>query len=212
MRDAGKGAERICDGGVVDPRGAGCGSRCRSVLAIVGARNARLGGKRIVEAGTRLDERVPGTGPYPRGNDGGVVLGLPLEDAKLDLGVRLEGAVAVEMIGLEVQQGRRSAGGASRRPRAGRTRARTRSSSRARRSRRAPSAAVRRSPPLRPAARRHGRWRRGARRSSSSRSSPSRRESGSGAAVRRARSRSTPESRARARLRRAASPRGRPGS
>ncbi len=55
--------------------------------------------------GTRRGAR-PGDRAESVGQDRGVVLGLLLEDAELRVRVPLEGAVAIEMIGLEVEQDR----------------------------------------------------------------------------------------------------------
>ena len=84
MLDAGEGDERLGDRRVGHAELARDPRRGRCVLAVVGAADPRLGGQRLV--GAPLD-RLPGA----------------LEDAELRVAVRLEGAVAVEMVGLEVQ-------------------------------------------------------------------------------------------------------------
>jgi hypothetical protein len=79
--------------------------RCGGVLAVVSARNERLGRKLVV--GSELDAvRASGDGAEATRDDGHVGFGLVLEDAQLGFAVGVVRAVTVEMIGLEVQQDR----------------------------------------------------------------------------------------------------------
>src|SRR5439155_19150846 len=95
VRDAWERAERLGDLRIRDA-GSACGGGCGGcVLAVVHAADERLGWERVVggeldpvEAETSRDD--PGAGA--------------LEDAELRVAVCLEGAVAVEMVRLEVQE------------------------------------------------------------------------------------------------------------
>ena len=126
VRDARERRERIRDRLVVDlcgPRG----DRGRGgVLPVVRAGDPRLGRKLVVDtelaALARARDRVE-----PARQDGDVLAALVLEDAELRVGVALERPVAVEVVGLEVEQHGDPRDAGSRRPRAGRTRARRRS-------------------------------------------------------------------------------------
>ena len=69
----------------------------------MGSRDARLGRKRVI--GVELDAAAEARhGREPAGDDGGVVLGLVLEDPQLRIPVGLDRAVAVEVVGLEVDE------------------------------------------------------------------------------------------------------------
>ena len=95
--DAREALERARDRVVVDARGA-CGSRRRRrVLAVVRAGHARLRRQRVVAR--ELDARQPEAAGHDRRLR-------PLEDAELRVAVRVERAVAVEVVRLEVQQHR----------------------------------------------------------------------------------------------------------
>ena len=136
MRDAREGRERVGDRVVGDACGTRRGRRRRGVLAVVAPGDARLGGERVV--GGELDTpRRARHVAEPARHDGDVVAGLPLEDPELRVRVALERAVAVEVVGLEVQQDGDLGVAACGRPRAGTTRARRRSTRRARPCRRA---------------------------------------------------------------------------
>ena len=80
---------------VVDAGGARGGRRGGGVLAVVRAGDARLGGQRVV--GGELDA----VEPEPARHD---LRARALEDAELRVAVRLEGAVPVEVVGLEVEE------------------------------------------------------------------------------------------------------------
>ena len=101
--DTGKGAERFGDGGVAQARGARGGGRGGSVLAIVRSRDQGLGRERVVSR-----ELDPACETRDRteaaGHDGYILHRLSGEDAQLRVGVGLERAVAVEMVGLEVRE------------------------------------------------------------------------------------------------------------
>src|SRR3954452_5035423 len=96
MRDAGERAERLRDRVVVNAGRTRCSRRGRRVLAIVGAGDARLGRQRVVAS--ELD-RALDPEPARRNLRAGA-----LEDAQLRVAVGLEGAVAVEMVRLQVEQ------------------------------------------------------------------------------------------------------------
>ena len=66
VRDARERAQRLGDRRVVDPRGTGRGGRRGGVLAVVRARDARLGGQRVVARRTRRDA-LRRERPKPRG-------------------------------------------------------------------------------------------------------------------------------------------------
>src|ERR671922_119351 len=103
VRHAGKAAQRLGDPFVVDARGPCGGRRGGGVLAVVRAGDARLGRKRIVRR--ELDPRAsPGYVSEPARHDRDVVRLLVLKDPQLGVAVRLERAVAIEMVGLEVQE------------------------------------------------------------------------------------------------------------
>ena len=95
VRDAGEGAQRVGDHSVLDPSGTRGGRRCGCVLAVVRAGDQRLCRQRIVRG--ELDPRQAGTS----GDDRGV---RALEDAQLRGAVRIEGGVAVKVVGLEVEE------------------------------------------------------------------------------------------------------------
>src|SRR5919198_5729871 len=95
VRYAWEGAEGFGDLLVRDPSGARCGGCGGGVLAVVDASDQWLGGQRIVggelaavEAEVLRDDL--GAGAF--------------EDAELRVAVGLEGAVAVEVVGLEVEE------------------------------------------------------------------------------------------------------------
>src|SRR4051812_44203257 len=102
MRDTGEGAERLRDRVVVDTGRTRCSRRGRRVFAIVGAGDARFGGQRVV---ARELDRPRDPEAARRNLRAGA-----LEDAQLRVAVRLEGAVTVEMVRLEVEQHRDVAG------------------------------------------------------------------------------------------------------
>ena len=97
MRHAGERAQRFRDRVVADACRARGGRRRGGVLAVVQARDERLGRQRIV--GRELDA----VEPEPARHD---LRARALEDAQLRVAVRLEGPVPVEVIGLEVEQHR----------------------------------------------------------------------------------------------------------
>ena len=95
MRDAGERAQRLGDRVVLDPECARDGGRSGCVLAIVSAGDQRLRRERIV--GGELDSVEAGAARHD-------LRAGTLEDAELGIAVRLEAAVTVEVIRLEVQQ------------------------------------------------------------------------------------------------------------
>ena len=95
MLDAGERAQRLGDRLVGDADRARGGGRGRCILAVVPAADERLRRQGIVAGVDRSGQREPARDD-PR-------LG-PLEDAQLRVAVALEGAVPVEMVGLEVEQ------------------------------------------------------------------------------------------------------------
>ncbi len=97
-------AQRVGDRGVVDPRSTSRGGRRGGVLAVVRARDERLGGKLVVDARSSTRRAAPGTEPNPRGTTAVSSAPCALEDAELRVRVRLERAVPVEVVGLEVEQ------------------------------------------------------------------------------------------------------------
>ena len=100
----GKRAQRLGDRRVGDPGGAGRGGRRGGVLAVVRARDARArraAGRRRANSTRRA---APGTGAEAARHHRDVVRPLVLEDPQLRVAVGLEAAVAVEVVGLEVEQ------------------------------------------------------------------------------------------------------------
>ena len=95
VRDAGKRPEGLGDGVVGHAGGACHGGRGGGVLPVVPAGDQRLCGERVV--GRELDP----VDSEPAGND---FRARALEDAELRIAVRLEGAVPVEVVGLQVEQ------------------------------------------------------------------------------------------------------------
>ena len=83
--------------------GAGRGGRGGGVLAVVLAGDQRLGRERVVPAELDPPRRARHR-PEAARDDRGVVGPLVLEQAQLRVAVGLEGAVPVEVVGLEVQQ------------------------------------------------------------------------------------------------------------
>ena len=103
MLDAGKAAQGLGDGALGDARCAG-GRHCRCrVLAVVTARDQRLRGERVVVA--ELDAlRCARDGAPAARHDGGIARPLRREEAQLGVAIRLEAAVAVDVVGLKVEQ------------------------------------------------------------------------------------------------------------
>jgi hypothetical protein len=103
VRHAGEGSQRLTDDGVVQSQGAGHRGGGRGVLAVMFARDARFRGQgvrgRELEPLRRSRHRLEATR-----HDGEVVGELVLEHAQLRPPVRVHGAVAVEVVGLEVEQ------------------------------------------------------------------------------------------------------------
>src|SRR4029450_10760270 len=101
--NAREGLERLRGPRVVDAERASRRARRRGVLAIVRTGNQRLSGKlvgrRELDPPRLARDRFESTG-----DDGDGVLALVLEDPQLRVGIRLERAVTVEMIRLEVEQ------------------------------------------------------------------------------------------------------------
>src|SRR5204862_4024008 len=95
VRDAREGAKRLGDPVVVDAGGACSRGGGGGVLTVVPAADERLGGERIV--GRELD-------PVETESARDDLSASALEDAQLRVAVRLERAVAVEVVGLEVEQ------------------------------------------------------------------------------------------------------------
>ena len=96
-------AERLGDRCVVEPERAGDRGRRGGVLAIVLARDLRLGGELVADENSTR-RRLARDGPEAARHDGDVAGALVLEDAQLGLEVGLEAAVAVEVVGLEVEE------------------------------------------------------------------------------------------------------------
>ncbi len=94
-------AAAIASSGIPAARAAAVAAAAFSRLCSPGSAGSAGSGSSAPNS-TRL--AAPGTGPKPRGTIGDVVLGLRLEDAELRVDVPLEGPVAVEMVGLEVEQ------------------------------------------------------------------------------------------------------------
>ena len=84
---------------------AGSRGRRSRVLAVVRARDQRLGGQ-VVVRGEFDAPPGPRHGPEATRHHGDVVRGLVLEDPQLRVAVPLEASVPVEVIGLEVQENR----------------------------------------------------------------------------------------------------------
>ncbi len=103
VRDTRKRAKRVSDHVVADPGCAGGCGRRGGVLAVVTAGDERLGGKLVVGRELHAPGR-PRDRPEAAGDDRDVLPRLVLEDPQLRRPVGLEGAVAIEVIGLEVQQ------------------------------------------------------------------------------------------------------------
>ena len=141
MLDAGEGAQRRRDRRIVEAGGAGGGGRGGGVLAVVRARDERLG-RQLVVRGELDAARSAGTGPKPRGTTATSSAVWFSKIRSFAARYASKSAVAVEMVGLEVEQHGDPRPGARRRPRAGSSRARRRSSRPPRRRRRARSAAV----------------------------------------------------------------------
>ena len=103
MRDTPERAQRLGDRVVGEPgraRGGGCG---RGVLPVVGAGQGRLGREGL--GGGELDASALARHlAEPARHDRGVLRDLVLEDPELRVAVLLEAAVAVEVVGLEVDQ------------------------------------------------------------------------------------------------------------
>ncbi len=160
------------DGLVGDPGGVRSGGGRSGVLAVVVARDGRLGGQLVLEPELDPPRHHRESGPKPRGTTATSLRGLVLEDPQLRRAVVLEGLVAVEVIRREVEEDGDVRAGRCRCPRAGSSRARTRSRhSSPMRAVERRSAGGRRSRPRRRPCRRRGRSPRGARSSSSCRSS-----------------------------------------
>jgi hypothetical protein len=101
--DAGEGAERLGDRGLVRAGRARRGRGGGGVLAVVRAGDQRLRRERVVGRELDATRRARDLAEAAR-DDGDVRLRLVLEDAQLRRAVRLERAVAVEVVGLEVEQ------------------------------------------------------------------------------------------------------------
>ena len=95
VRHAGKGAERVGDRLVRDAGGTGGSRRRGCVLAVVAAGDAGLGRKLVV--GGELDSAYAEAAWHDLG-------ARPLEDAELCVAVRLKAAMAVDVVGLEVEK------------------------------------------------------------------------------------------------------------
>src|SRR5207244_391678 len=98
-----EGREGLCDRLVLDPGRACRDRRGGGILAVVRARNPGLGREHVVEAELAA-LGAPGDRAEASRHDRDVVLSLVLEDAQLGVGVALEGAMTIEVIGLEVEQ------------------------------------------------------------------------------------------------------------
>jgi hypothetical protein len=103
VRDSRERPQGLRDRSVGDACSSRSGSRCGSILAIVGPGDARLGRKLVV--GMELDSsagaRNRSEAPW---DDGSVLACLKLEHTQLGGRVGLEGAMAVEVVGLEIEQ------------------------------------------------------------------------------------------------------------
>ena len=97
MLDAGEGAQRRRDRRIVEAGGAGGGGRGGRVLAVVRARDQRLG-RQLVVRGELDAARSAGDRPEAARHDRDVVRVLVLEDPQLRGPVRLEVAVPVEVV------------------------------------------------------------------------------------------------------------------
>jgi hypothetical protein len=103
MRDALERTQGLGDRVVVDPGGAGGGGRRGRILAVVRAGNERLRRKLVVAR--ELDALGAARNrPEAARHDRRVLGGLALEHPQLDVRVGFERSVAVEMVGLEVEE------------------------------------------------------------------------------------------------------------
>src|SRR5207244_541423 len=98
VRDAGKGVERERDLLVRHAEGARRSRRGGGVLAVVAAAESRLRGQRVVPGELDATPRHPLEATR---HDGDLAT---FEDAQLRRPVRLERAMPVEVVGLEVEQ------------------------------------------------------------------------------------------------------------